>query len=320
LRELIGHHEIIRGLQSGLLSGNLAHSFLFAGPSGIGKATVAHRYAQALLCTNPQNAGPSQLGCQQCAACHKVELRCHADLQWVEKEEGKTRISVDQIRELTRFLSLTPMESNWKVAIVDDAAQMNAAAANALLKTLEEPPANSVVILVTCRPGVLLATIRSRCMKYYFHALSEDDFARILMEKVDLAHDQWETVRDYSEGDLGFALRFVQEGQLSECHQLIQEMEQLVRAGSLGKLCEVAEYWSQANRFALAQFVIRQWIMEKVRDCVTSESRPQRVRAWLTMETFANEVFSLAETNNINKRLLLEGIFIKVLRISGAVL
>ena len=307
-------------MRSGLVSGNLPHAFLFMGPSGVGKATVAHGFAQSLLCADAARSGEALGGCHRCAACHKVQVRCHVDLQWVEKEEGKTRISVDQVRDLTRFLSLTPMESAWKVAIVDDAAEMNAAAANALLKTLEEPPANSILILVTSRPGMLLATTLSRCVKYYFQSLSKEEFSQIIRGKTSLGDDQLDSVINYSEGNLGFALSFVGEGQLEQCNRLTQELEDLLRQGGLGKLSEVAEYWSNADRFPLAHFVVRRWLMEKVRDCVYSGGVPGRVREWLTVETFSKEMFALAEAVNINKRLLLEGIFIKILRISGAFL
>lgn len=247
-------------------------------------------------------------------------MRCHADLQWVEKEEGKTRISVEQIRDLTKFLSLTPLESAWKVAVVDDAADMNAAAANALLKTLEEPPANSILILVTSRPGMLLATILSRCVKFHFQSLSKEDFSRILRIKTGLDDALLETVVDYSEGDLGFALRFIQEDALVECDKLTRELDGLMKDGRLIKLCEVADYWSQPGRFSLAGFVVRRWLMETVRKCVVSGTAPGRVREWLAVETFARDVFVRAEAFNVNKRLLLEGVFIKILRISGAVL
>ncbi|MBF0144827.1 MAG: DNA polymerase III subunit delta' [Magnetococcales bacterium] len=318
MNEILGHQEVIRGLRAGLATGTMPHASLFIGPSGVGKATVAQAYVRSLMC--PVTRGGETLGgCQRCEVCHKIDVRCHADLQWVEKEEGKTRISIDQVRELSRFLSLTPMEAEWKVAIVDDAAEMNAAAANALLKTLEEPPANSILVLITSRPGILLPTIRSRCVKHDFQSLSKVDFFRILQAKVGLAEDRLDAVMHYSEGNLGFALQFVKDGQLVECDRLSSELDGLLREGRLASLCNFAENWSQAN-VHLVQFGVRRWLMEQVRERVHEGERPDQVRAWLSIAAFANEMFTLAETFNVNRRLLLEGILIKILRISGAVL
>lgn len=312
MNDIIGHREIVRGLQTGLLAGNLSHSYLFAGPEGVGKATLARALAQALLCQE----APTVTGCLRCPSCHKVATHCHPDLIRVEMAEKKTRIAVDQIRELARFLSLTPMEAPWKVAIIDDAATMNPAAANALLKTLEEPPARSILILVTSRPGMLLATIRSRCIIYPFSTLSKEDFFRILIEKTSLKETELDGVWHYSEGNVGFGIHFVAGGQLDECSRLHHELEELVNQGGLAKLCEVAEHWSKEERFVLARTVLGRWLVERVRGSVGTEGGG--VRAWLAVESFAREVFARGETFNVNKRLLLEGIFIKMIRTSGA--
>ncbi|MBF0415682.1 MAG: DNA polymerase III subunit delta' [Magnetococcales bacterium] len=318
MNEIVGHREIVRGLQAGLQAGNLSHAYLFTGPEGVGKATVARALAQALLCQDTQRVSATVTGCLRCPSCHKVAMRCHPDLIVVEMAEKKTRIAVDQIRELARFLSLTPMESPWKVAIIDDAASMNPAAANALLKTLEEPPAQSILILVTSRPGMLLATIRSRCVIYPFNALSKEDFFRILADKTSLKDTEWDGVWHYSEGNVGFGLNFVAGGQLDECSRLYDELRELMTHGGLARLCDVAEHWSKEERFALARTVVGRWLVERVRESVRSDNGAGGVRAWLAVEAFAREIFARGETFNVNKRYLLEGIFIKMIRTSGA--
>ncbi|MBF0109554.1 MAG: DNA polymerase III subunit delta' [Magnetococcales bacterium] len=318
LGTLVGHREVIRGLRARLNKKSIPHASIFSGPSGIGKATVAAAFIRSLMCTHDVS-NDSLGGCGQCDVCHKISVRCHSDVQWVEKEEDKTRISIDRIRELSRFLSLTPMESEWKVAVVDDAAEMNAAAANALLKTLEEPPANSILILVTCRPGMLLPTIRSRCVVHGFQSLSREEFSSILKGKVTLTDAALQSVMNYSEGNLGIAMQFIEEGRLEGCERLSRDLDMMMRQGRLSGACDVAEEWSDASRFFLARFVIRQWLADRVRDCLVTTPAPERVRGWLVVATSAEKAFALAEAINVNKRLLLEGIFIRILRISGAV-
>ncbi|MBF0423090.1 MAG: DNA polymerase III subunit delta' [Magnetococcales bacterium] len=318
MTEIVGHGEVIWGLHSGLVSGQWPHAYLFSGPPGVGKATVAHHYAQSLLCEHTLRGEEGLSGCQRCPSCHKVDTRCHADLIWVEMVEKKTRISVDQIRDLTRFLSLTPMESKWKVAIVDDAAEMNAAAANALLKTLEEPPAESILILITSRPGMLLATIRSRCVKYHFRSLSRDEFGRILQSRTELPEGRLDPLWEYAEGNVGYGLQFITSNQLEVCDQLVQDLEALMRQFSLAKLCQTADFWSKEDHFLLVRWIIGQWIAKRVRRSVLSGEGAEVVRRWLVLESLAKDFFARAEAYNINKRLLLEGIFIKLSQTAGA--
>ncbi len=151
--------------------GTLAHAFLVHGPRGIGKHAFALGLAQALLCETP---GPDGLGCGVCAGCHYAMAGAHPDLMRLELLqtdpdtgllEAVDQIPVDRVRALIDFVEITSHRHRAKVAVVAPADRMNAAAANALLKTLEEPPAGTYLILVSDAPGRLAPTVVSRCRK-----------------------------------------------------------------------------------------------------------------------------------------------------------
>jgi DNA polymerase-3 subunit delta' len=143
----------------------LPHSLLFSGPAGLGKNSFAQRFAAGLLCATPaENGAP----CGKCKSCHLLSVGNHPDYRVTTIEEDASVITVDQVRELISYLSLRPHTSNRRVVILAPAEAMNINAANSLLKVLEEPPADSVLILVSHRPQLLSATIRSRCARFEF--------------------------------------------------------------------------------------------------------------------------------------------------------
>lgn len=140
-------------------AGKLPHALMFTGPKGIGKRHLAEAFAQFLLCHNPLEGKV----CGQCRSCELNKASTHPDLFWIEPEEVGKAIKVDQIRELTDSLGKTAQQSGYKVVILDPAEAMNTNAANALLKSLEEPSANTLLLLISHSPSAVLPTIRSRC-------------------------------------------------------------------------------------------------------------------------------------------------------------
>jgi len=147
-------------LQQRRAQGRLAHALMFVGPAGIGKHQLAERFAQSLLCAQPHADGQP---CGHCHACSLYAAGTHPDLFRLSPEEDSKNIRIDQIRALIEGMSLSSHYGRHKVVILNPADAMNIAAANALLKTLEEPPADTILLLVTDRPSFLPATIRSRC-------------------------------------------------------------------------------------------------------------------------------------------------------------
>jgi DNA polymerase-3 subunit delta' len=165
VRDVIGQRRLLARLGEKALEGDVAQAYELSGPRSIGKRTVAIRLAQTLLCTaEPRIAG----GCGICLACRKVEHLTHPDLRLVtrlvdlDRDPDKKLIAIEQIREMQQDLALRPLEGSWRVVIIDDAADLSEHAEVALLKTLEEPPIHSVVLLLTPTPARLLETIRSR--------------------------------------------------------------------------------------------------------------------------------------------------------------
>ena len=165
-------HDTWTHLQSAL--GRLPHSLLFSGPVGLGKNRFAQRFATSLLCESPAEDGTP---CGTCKSCHLISVGNHPDFRITSIEEDATGIAVDQVRGLISYLSLRPHTSSRRVVILTPAEAMNINAANSLLKVLEEPPADSVLILVSHRPQLLSATIRSRCARIEFRPPSSADAA-----------------------------------------------------------------------------------------------------------------------------------------------
>jgi DNA polymerase III subunit delta' len=149
-------------LQQARASGRIGHAWLLAGPAGLGKSAFAGALAHSLLCDRP---GPTGEPCLRCRACHLVAVGTHPDLEWIGPEEPGKPIKVDAIRAYCERSSLTAQIGYHKVAILEPADAMNSAAANSLLKTLEEPSPSTILLLVTAAAHRLPATVRSRCQR-----------------------------------------------------------------------------------------------------------------------------------------------------------
>jgi DNA polymerase-3 subunit delta' len=159
----------------------LAHAYLFTGPPGVGKRLFAHELAKALLCEDPPGA---QLeACDRCPACHQVEAGTHPDFFAAGRPEENLEIPIELVRELCRSFSLKAARGRGKVALLDDADDLNEYSANCFLKTLEEPPAGAVLILIGTRPDRQLPTIVSRCQVVRFAPLPQPLVAALLREQ-----------------------------------------------------------------------------------------------------------------------------------------
>jgi DNA polymerase-3 subunit delta' len=181
----------------------LASSYIFSGESGIGKKLTALNFAKALNCLGA-GSGPESPpdSCDRCESCLKINAGSHPDLLLVSPEDRQ--IKIDEIRLIDAALSFRPFEGRKKVVIVDDADTMNIASANAFLKTLEEPPEDSVIILISSRPDRLPATIRSRCSRVNFVTLSLGACKQVLRGKV--PDEELDALASLSMGKPGLAL------------------------------------------------------------------------------------------------------------------
>ncbi|MDH5753183.1 MAG: DNA polymerase III subunit delta' [Deltaproteobacteria bacterium] len=193
-----GQERALEFLRSVLRNGRVPSAFLFHGPHHLGKRSAALAFAMALNCTGPGEQGQPRLrGCLVCPSCRKISEELHPDVETVSPKGRDIRI--DQIREVQETLGLIPFEARKRVIVVSQAERMNLQAANAFLKTLEEPPGDTLIILCAENPGRLLETIRSRCLPVRFSLLGEQTLRELL------------AVNEGLEGPaLEFAVRFSQ--------------------------------------------------------------------------------------------------------------
>ncbi len=170
---IIGQDGPISILRRALATGRLAHAYLFEGIEGVGKKATALALIEAVFCGRED-------GCGTCPSCRKMAARQHPDLHLLEPDGAF--IKIDQIRDLQKELAYRPFEAPKKACIIDGAERLNQAAGNALLKTLEEPPGNALIILVTAQVSGVLPTILSRCQRLHFQSLPEEAIAAYLTE------------------------------------------------------------------------------------------------------------------------------------------
>ena len=217
---ILGQDRAVGQFADAWASRRLHHAWLIAGPRGVGKATFAQAAARRVLA---EAAGPPiEVPRLDTPSDHPivklVEAGSHPDMRWLQrlpkdKGEGLARdISVDQVRALGDFLTLTPALSEWRVAVIDTVDELAGAGANALLKILEEPPPNTIFFLVSHAPGRLLPTIRSRCRRLDFQALGDDAMTSILEARTDLSVADRKRVVAISFGSAGRALALAELG------------------------------------------------------------------------------------------------------------
>jgi len=163
-------HSQWHGLIQRSVADRLPHALIFSGLDGLGKLSTAKNFAQYLLCESPNN----DQACQTCRSCIQYSANTHPDYTLLEPEEAGKQIKVDQIRSLIEGFSLSRHHSTHRVAIINPADAMNLSSANSLLKSLEEPPEKTLIILVTSRLAILPATIKSRCQHIHFAPPSQD--------------------------------------------------------------------------------------------------------------------------------------------------
>ena len=201
---ILGHEQVIAGLRSAFERGRVAHAYLFAGPDGVGKARVAEAFVQLLSCKEP---APGPDACGRCRPCRLIADGRHPDLITVRRD-GQF-IKIEQVRELTKGLRFPPVEAATRAVVIHDAEALHLTAANALLKTLEEPSPRNVFVLVTSQPNVLLTTIRSRSQQVRFTALSRELVAGWLVREKGVDPTTADELAAMSGGSLGAAEKLV---------------------------------------------------------------------------------------------------------------
>jgi DNA polymerase-3 subunit delta' len=235
---IIGHTAAVAYLRRSLLNGRGAHAYLLSGPAHIGKALLALRLAQRLLC---ERAGADP--CLECRACKRVAHGNHPDVRFIslaaQHAAGKPdaavskELKIDTVREWQRDIDLRPFEADRRVFILDDAQTLTEAASNALLKTLEEPPSYAVLILIAHGTGDLLPTIVSRCRLVRLGPVPRTTVAQALRER-NVAAEDAQLVAAWSDGRIGWALDAVANPDLLDQQQ--QRLDTLMQLGAVSRI------------------------------------------------------------------------------------
>ncbi len=248
---LIGQERAKAVLSRALAEGRVSHAYLFAGPPQVGKATAALELAQALNCRGEDPP------CHRCRQCHLIEEGDHPDVEVISigglceepgpehrdhAADGSKEIRICQIRRLKRIASRAPFEGRYRVVIIDPADALNAESSNALLKTLEEPPASLVLILVTSREEALLATVRSRCRLVPFSAMPTEAIAAALRETWEVPAEDAALIARLSAGRLGWAVTaWEDETVLPARESILEDIYRLSAAGRDERFAWAAE-------------------------------------------------------------------------------
>lgn len=334
--DIRGQEQAVHILRNALLKGTIAHAYLFYGRQGVGKRTTAVSLAKALLC------GKTQADfCGSCSTCRRIEEGNHPDVycrapsaagpggeRVADPEAGM--ILVDHIRELQQWLSVRSFEGGYKVAIIDGAERMNPQAANALLRTLEEPPSETVIVLVSPTTAHLLPTIVSRCRKIYFPPLPRRTLEEILGSRGGLSPEQVSLLAALADGSLGGVLALDEEWVIAGRRYWIERLletgtrkdvgkeaaclslaEEISRSPSMHQILEAYCLWYRDVLVARETGEVAGLLNQDMKDMIINASRTTNTR-----ECIENiELIRAAKKRidaRVNQRLALEDLFLRL--------
>jgi DNA polymerase-3 subunit delta' len=255
--EIVGHEWAVNLLRDAIVQERVGHAYLFTGPRYVGKTALAQRFAQALNC----EAEPAARPCGQCRSCRLIAAGRHPDIRLVAPEEssrGVLTLKIEQIRELQHGLSLGTYEGRWKVAILTDFESATPGAANAFLKTLEEPPRGVILLLTATEADSLLPTITSRCRAVALRPLSTPQIATALEQRWQTPVARARLLAHLADGRLGWALQALEDESLLTARQERLALLQEALAGSRVERFELAE--RLANKADALPATLRTWL------------------------------------------------------------
>lgn len=246
--EIIGHDQIKEHLQNAITSGKVSHAYILNGPDDSGKKMIAEAFAMALQCETKGTEG-----CMECHSCKQALSKNQPDIIYVTHEKPNT-ISVDDIRRQIRAdVDIKPYASPYKIYIVDEAQKMNAQAQNALLKTIEEPPAYVVILLLTNNADAFLPTIRSRCITLNLKVVPDEEIKRYLMESYQIPDYQAEICTAFAQGNVGKAIKLASSESFHEIKgsalQLIRRLKDIDLYEMMEAIKQISEYKLEINDY-----------------------------------------------------------------------
>jgi DNA polymerase-3 subunit delta' len=318
-KQIVGQDRQINILKNAVKRGTVAHAYLFTGIPGIGKRSTAIAMAKALNCKTTTGDF-----CSSCTSCKKIEHTTHPDIHWIEPEGDY--IKIDQIRRMQEQISYTLYEGKHKVVILNKIERLNPQSSNCLLKTLEEPPPHTTLILLTSAPYQVLSTLRSRCQRLMFQPLPIELIAKLLQEKGGDENDKLNLIASLAGGSLGKAIQWMEAGALQEREELFEKINHLNKcfiteifdlAASLGE-----DKAGLLKRLELLKLWIRDLLIFKAtdqsrylinRDLVKKVTTLASQLSWSNLfkkAAIVDEVQS-ALLSNVNPRLAMETMLLK---------
>ncbi len=323
LIRVYGHTWVQQMLQDVVLSGRTIHAYLFVGPDQIGKTTLARAFAQAITCESPV-ANDGLGACGQCRACRLAARGGHPDHRFVEPSNGQ--IKIEAIRNLIREANLSPIEGRYKVFVIQSFDRSNPSAANALLKTLEEPSETTRILLTSSHSVSLLPTITSRCQVIHLRPVPVRDVSTILQAGWGMASERADLLADLSGGRIGWAIQLGTDPELWQVHeQRLDKIKELVQQ-------DVVDRMAYAQRLATASDIeetLREWlvwwrdVLMIQRDCdelVVNRDQLETVRQMAKISSpgdvrrFMGALMATAGylRRNVNVRLAIEALLLKL--------
>lgn len=259
-KEIIGHEQIIEHLQNAITMDKVSHAYIINGPDKSGKMMLAEAFAQTLQCERLEEkidgvksgAGVME-PCMECHSCKQAMSKNQPDIIYVKHEKPNT-ISVDDIRtQVNNDIVIKPYSSRYKVYIVDDAEKMNEQAQNALLKTIEEPPAYAILILLTTNAAAFLPTILSRCVTLNIKVVPDDKIKKLLMSRYQIPDYQADVCVAFAQGNVGKAIQLASSDEFNELKasvlQLIKRLHDIDLYEMTEAVKQISEYKLSINDY-----------------------------------------------------------------------
>ena len=237
---IIGHQQIIEHLQNAISMDRVSHAYIFNGPEKSGKMTLAKSFAMALQCEKHGSDG-----CMECHSCKQVLSGNQPDIIYLQHEKPNT-ISVDDIRtQINNDVEVRPYASPYKIYIIDEAEKMNQQAQNALLKTIEEPPAYAVILLLTTNADSFLPTILSRCITLNLKVVSDDAIRNFLMKKYQVPDYKADICTAFAQGNVGKAIQLAGSEDFNEIKDSAIQLLKRIKDIELYEMMEAVKHISE---------------------------------------------------------------------------
>ena len=330
---LLGHETAVQFLQIHSQPENTRHAYLITGTEGVGRETLALAFVKALNCLNPPSPGNF---CGQCHPCRQIEAQSYPDLAILRVAEGARELKIEQVRAMQQTLSLAPYQSKYRVVLIPDFQRATMGASNALLKSLEEPPARAILILTADARESLLETIASRCEVVRLRPMPIDELAKELQALHGLSEEEARKLSQLSGGRVGIALSYLRDQELLEkYHDTLEQLEEILGMNLRGRLKYVEKLQRVKGQTRESySFLIATWLTfwRDVLICSEATEVPlvnlgmeplaRRIAADLSLQRVAGILKNHEEAltmldQYVNPRLILENLLVNLPRLES---